>query len=597
MSHQLYTQWGKEQDSQHVLEEYPRPQFVRESYKNLNGVWDYAITCEENFPAQYQGQIVVPFSPECTLSGVNRQLQPEEYLHYRRSVDVDEDWMQGEVLLHFGAVDQICEIYVNGHPVGKHTGGYLPFSFYIQEFLQVGENILQLTVQDMSDTSYHSKGKQSLEPGRMWYTAQSGIWQTVWMEQVPLLHAENIKIDPDYDGKSVTVKVFSHERRRGKGSLEVLFAGQRVAITNFETNMACKIELPEVISWSPEEPNLYDLVITLGEDRIRSYFAMRKFSVARDARGIRRFFLNNQPYFLHGVLDQGYWPESLYTPPSDEAMTFDIQSMKSLGYNLLRKHIKVEPARWYMHCDRIGMVVWQDMVNGGTRYPYNFVTVMPNIMNITCRHIKDDKYRILSRNDVAGREEYYTELHDMIKALYNVPCIAAWVPFNEGWGQFDAKEATLMVRKLDAGRLIDEASGWFDQGGGDVYSIHNYWFKLKNKPKNRMVALTEYGGYAMPVPEHIYGEVTFGYRIYRNKETLTERYVRLMREEIIPNIARGLSTTVYTQLSDVEAEVNGLLTYDRELVKMDIDTVKEINAAVFDAFRCCVETQEDKDCE
>ncbi|MDD3217771.1 MAG: glycoside hydrolase family 2 TIM barrel-domain containing protein [Lachnospiraceae bacterium] len=584
MGEQLYTRWGKQIESQEVLKEYPRPQMVRESYECLNGFWDYAISVSKELPEKYDGIILVPFSPESVLSGVQRQLLPDEFLHYRKQIQVDETILKNRLLLHFGAVDQFCRVYVNGESVGIHRGGYTPFEFDITKKVRVGENVLQVVVQDVSETSYHTRGKQKLERGGLFYTAQSGIWQTVWMEYVPDIYVEALKMTPRYDEGALDLKVFTYKRVRAAVHATVYYQGEHVLTTDFMANETTRITIPDFCSWSPENPNLYDIHLEVGNDRIKSYFAMRKYSVEPDEKGILRYFLNNKPYFFHGVLDQGYWPDGLYTAPSDDALIFDIESMKELGFNTLRKHIKIESARWYYHCDRIGMAVWQDMMNGGAKYHWNFVCILPNFFSWAGRKVKDNKYHVFSRQDVDGRQEYYDELYDMVKHLYNYPSVALWTPFNEGWGQFDAAKATTMLRKLDRNRLIDEASGWYDQKGGDTYSIHNYWNRLRVRPKDRAIALTECGGYAWHVEDHSFNEDFFGYRKFQDKESLTARYCRLMQQEIIPNISRGLSAMIYTQLSDVEDEVNGFMTYDREILKMDKDKIIEINRQVLECF-------------
>lgn len=566
-----------------VLQEYPRPMMVRKSYKNLNGYWDYAIKTTRTMPRQFEGKILVPFSPEAPLSGVERQLQPREYLFYQRTVTVEEDFWKGRLLLHFGAVDQRCEVYVNGLLAGGHIGGYLPFTVDITDQAKVGRNKIQVLVQDVSDTSYHSRGKQKLDRGGMFYTAQSGIWQTVWLESVPVSYISDIKTTPCLDRRSVKVKVLAKGRHMGKVKISVFYQGQLHAEGETEPEKAVEIPLPEIHTWSPQEPNLYQLEISMGEDHIFSYFAMRKFSVEKDSRGILRFCLNNRPYFQNGLLDQGYWEGGLYTAPSDEVMVQDITRAKELGFNMLRKHMKVEAARWYYHCDRLGMIVWQDMVNGGSKYHMAFVCALINVMPGLGRKMKDSNYKLLARQDKPGREEYYHELREMIHSLYNYPCICTWVPFNEGWGQFDAAKVTAYVRKMDRTRLIDQASGWFDQGGGDVYSIHNYFRKISIRPQNRAAALTEYGGISYRVPEHGRWESVYGYGICRSAKELAGRYVKLM-EETAAQIPQGLSAAIYTQLADVEEEVNGLFTYDRKKLKIDKETIKKCNEKIYRQF-------------
>ena len=585
MAVQLYTIWGKQVDLEHVLEEYPRPAMVRKSYKNLNGIWEYTIDQSENFPEKYEGTILVPFSPEAVLSGVNRQVMPEDVLHYRRIINLNENFLHGRCLLHFGAVDQICNVWMNEKLVGGHTGGYLPFTIDVTEQIKQGDNLLQVEVKDFSDTSYHSRGKQKLERGGMWYTAQSGIWQTVWMECVPENYIRDLKIVPQYDDGIVELKVLTNEKKRTECTGVISFQGKTLKTIQFYANQKTKIELERYEEWTPETPNLYDLEITMEKDKVSTYFAMRKYSVDRDKNGILRFFLNNRPYFHNGLLDQGYYPDGLYTAPSDEALQYDIKKMKELGFNMLRKHIKVEPARWYYHCDRIGMLVWQDMVCGGENYNMKFICTMPNMFMWTGRIIKDNKYKKFARENELGRKEYYRELKEMIRHLYNYPSIAAWVPFNEGWGQFDAARATALIRRLDPNRLVDEASGWFDQHGGDMYSIHNYWRKLKVKPReDRVVALTECGGYSYRMENRSYCDEVYGYRKYYSKQELTEGVTGLWEQELIPNIKNGLSATVYTQVSDVEEEVNGLVTYDRREVKVTEQEIKDVNQKLYDVF-------------
>ena len=586
MGTELYTRWGRNLDPDHVLQEYPRPELVRESYINLNGFWDMAITKTSALPSVYDRQILVPFSPEAPLSGVNRQLKPDEYLHYQRTVKLPDNKAGGRWILHFGAVDQGCEVFLNGIRIGTHVGGYLPFSLDVTEYAGEGENLLQVVVWDLSDTSWHAKGKQSLERGGMWYTAQSGIWQTVWMEAVPAHYVRELKLTPDYDHGKVRVKVLTNEtEKKIPVRATVSFRGNDIGVWEITCNRSSELSIPDFKSWTPETPNLYDIQITMEDDTVAGYFGMRKYSVERDGKGILRFFLNNKPYYHNGVLDQGYFPDGLYTAPSDEALSFDIQTMKDLGFNMLRKHIKIEPARWYYHCDRIGMLVWQDMVCGGDRYRYWFVTLMPNVQMWTGRVFSDHNYRLFSRAGEEGRREFKQELKETIRRLYNHPCIAAWVPFNEGWGQFDAQEAVKLIRRLDPNRLIDEASGWFDQGGGDMYSIHNYFRKLRVRPKkNRVVALTEYGGYFCQEPEHSFCDKVYGYRKYASSAELTEGISKLWEKELIPNIPKGLSASVYTQVSDIEEELNGLITYDREIMKIDPARMRRENKMLFEAF-------------
>lgn len=596
---QLYTRWGKNLDRDHVLEEYPRPLLMREDYQILNGWWDYAFTIDYKQPQQYEGRILVPFSPETALSGVGRQLKPDEYLWYRRNFDLpgwDREKGQNRILLHFGAVDQSCEVRINGHKVKRHTGGYLPFEVDISRYAQESANELIVAVKDLSDTSYHSKGKQKLNAGGMFYIAQSGIWQTVWLEKVPETYIKEIKTVPDIEKKIIRIKVSSSYstdkknvdklsrnlpieikiRKPGLYPDPVVKPSQISTEDMLETAVLAVsdkwIEIPiESISlWNCETPYLYYFEVKLGDDRAISYFAMRKFSLETKVHEeFLRICLNGEVQFQNGVLDQGYWPESLYTPPSDAAMIFDIQEMKKTGFNMVRKHLKIEPQRWYYHCDRLGIVVWQDMVNGGSYYKHWFVTYGATLLSWLRIPMRDVYPRLLSREAKAGRLEFIREMKETIRLLGNHPSIAAWVIFNEGWGQFQTEDMTRIVRRLDPNRLIDQASGWFDQGGGDFSSLHNYFFKLFIRPeRERASVLSEFGGYSYREPGHCAKEKLYGYGICKNKKDLEKRF--LERWSGVRNlIPQGLSASIYTQWTDVEEEVNGVFTYDREVRKIE----------------------------
>ena len=596
---QLYTRWGKNLDRDHVLEEYPRPLLMREDYQILNGWWDYAFTIDYKQPQQYEGRILVPFSPETALSGVGRQLKPDEYLWYRRNFNLpgwEREKGQNRILLHFGAVDQSCEVRINGHKVKRHTGGYLPFEVDISRYAQESANELIVAVKDLSDTSYHSKGKQKLNAGGMFYTAQSGIWQTIWLEKVPETYIKEIKTVPDIEKKIIRIKVSSSYstdkknvdklsrnlpieikiRKPGLYPDPVVKPSQISTEDMLETAVQAVsgkwIEIPiESISlWNRETPYLYYFEVKLGDDRAISYFAMRKFSLETKVHEeFPRICLNDEVQFQNGVLDQGYWPESLYTPPSDAAMIFDIREMKKTGFNMVRKHLKIEPQRWYYHCDRLGIVVWQDMVNGGSYYKHWFVTYGATLLSWLRIPMRDVYPRLLSREAKAGRLEFIREMKETIRLLGNHPSIAAWVIFNEGWGQFQTEDMTRIVRRLDPNRLIDQASGWFDQGGGDFSSLHNYFFKLFIRPeRERASVLSEFGGYSYREPGHCAKEKLYGYGICKNKKDLEKRF--LERGQGVRNlIPQGLSASIYTQWTDVEEEVNGVFTYDREVRKIE----------------------------
>ena len=579
----------------HPLAEYPRPAMRRDSCEILNGPWQYAITQTAEYPAAWQGSILVPYSPETPASGVNRTLQPGQWLHYHR-LFAPPAGEGGRVLLHFGAVDYACAVQVNGHLAGGHRGGYWPFTLDITDLLNgTGRNSLWVAVQDPTGHGTQARGKQTLKPGGMFYPAQSGIWQTVWLERVPDNYIQTLTVTPDYDARTVTVRVHTAKPGGAVNLWAMVRAGGVTIAEDWGSDEADQdgevtLNIPEehFFPWSPDTPFLYDLTVGTNQgeeaefDTVHSYFALRKWSCAPDAHGVLRFCLNDKPILLNGLLDQGYWPEGLYTPPSDAAVERELSEVKALGFNLLRKHAKIEPQRWYYHCDRLGLIVWQDIVNGGSAYNLWFVTYLTNVLQPLLRRFPDGKAcrRLLSRAKPAGREEYAHELADTVQALRCHPCIACWVPFNEGWGQFDAGKAVQALRTLDGTRLVDEASGWFDQGGGDVHSLHNYFYPLRIRPQKRTVALSEYGGIAWPMPGHEPPHKTYGYGTAKDRQELTARYKKLQLKTVLPQLEKGLSALVYTQLTDVEDEVNGLFTYDRAAVKPDANAVRSVNAAL-----------------
>ena len=579
----------------HPLAEYPRPAMRRDSCEILNGPWQYAITQTAEYPAAWQGSILVPYSPEAPASGVGRTLQPGQWLHYHR-LFAPPAGEGGRVLLHFGAVDYACAVQVNGHLSGGHRGGYWPFTLDITDLLNgTGRNSLWVAVQDPTGHGTQARGKQTLKPGGMFYPAQSGIWQTVWLERVPDNYIQTLTVTPDYDARTVTVRVHTAKPGGAVNLWAMVRAGGVTIAEDWGSDEADQdgevtLNIPEehFFPWSPDTPFLYDLTVGTNQgeeaefDTVHSYFALRKWSCAPDAHGVLRFCLNDKPLLLNGLLDQGYWPEGLYTPPSDAAVERELSEVKALGFNLLRKHAKIEPQRWYYHCDRLGLIVWQDMVNGGSAYNLWFVTYLTNALQPLLRRFPDGKAcrRLLSRAKPAGREEYAHELADTVQALRCHPCIACWVPFNEGWGQFDAGKAVQALRTLDGTRLVDEASGWFDQGGGDVHSLHNYFYPLRIRPQKRTVALSEYGGIAWPMPGHEPPHKTYGYGTAKDRQELTARYKKLQLKTVLPQLEKGLSALVYTQLTDVEDEVNGLFTYDRAAVKPDANAVRSVNAAL-----------------
>ena len=577
----LITRWAKNVDPECPHPEYPRPQFKRAAWQNLNGLWDYAITGNQNKPPEtFTGQILVPFPIESALSGVKRSLKPDETLWYHRTFSIPEDWEKERFLLHFGAADWACQVFLNGALVGSHQGGYDPFSFEITDWMQKGENTLLVSVTDPTDTQPNQRGKQVHEPGFIWYTASSGIWQTVWIEPVPQSYLEMVKITPDVDRSTIEITCkISSERPYLQVRCTVFDGDDQVAEEIDGTGQPLELAIPAPQLWSPTSPHLYDLEITLLEgetevDQVRSYFGMRKFSLERDKNGHLRFCLNNQPLFLYGPLDQGYWPDGLYTPPTDEAMRWEIAFIKDTGFNMLRKHIKVEPARYYYHCDRAGIIVWQDMVSGGiSPKPIWFVVAQ------WFKGLRDDwAYWRLGRRKRVNRQQFKLEYQRMIDALHNVTSLAIWCPFNEGWGQFDAAQIADWTKDYDSTRLVDHASGWFDQGAGDFKSEHVYFKPLPKPEKDsqRGWVLSEFGGYSLAVEGHTWQkEDHFGYKKFASKAALTEAYLELLDRQLKAWIAAGLSAAVYTQTTDVEVELNGFLTYDREVVKMDLDALKK----------------------
>ena len=563
----LPTNWSRSFDREHPLPEYPRPQFVRESYLNLNGTWNYAIKKSSALPREFLAQITVPFSPETELSGVCRVLKPDEYMFYEKTFTLPEGFNKGRVFINFGAVDQIAEVYLNGKRVGGHIGGYTPFTIELTDAInEADENQLIVAVQDFSDTKYYSKGKQKLNRGGIWYSPQSGIWQSVWLESTPVEYLESVKITPDYDNELVSFEYF------GTDSVEVMIYDGDNLIADTTDKV---VKLPDFKSWSPESPFLYKVVFKACGEKIKSYFGMRKFSTGVDSRGVKRLFLNNKPYFHNGLLDQGYYSDGYLTPPDYAAMENDIRFVKEAGFNMLRKHIKIEPLMYYHYCDVNGILVWQDMVNGGGEYGLE-TSVIPFVGV----KLDDRNYKLFHRTDKEGRDLYYREMEDTVKLLYNCPCIAVWVPFNEGWGQFDSAKAYSKIKELDSTRIVDTTSGWHDLGSSDVISKHIYFTPIKVKKGNRPYVLSEFGGYSMKIEGHTFNNKMFGYKIFKSKSSLTNAYKHLYNRVIIPQIKDGLCAAVYTQLTDVEDELNGLLTYDRKACKIDINVLKEINERV-----------------
>lgn len=722
----LLTQWGEALDKRCPLAEYPRPQLRRADWMCLNGTWQYAIVGEAGAdvasdaallesapPAHWDGDITVPFSPESMLSGVQRQLLPGQTLWYRRSLGFAPLRAGERLLLHFGAVDQCCRVLCNGVEAGRHTGGYWPFTFDITALLCTGENELCVSVVDDANTGSEAYGKQMLKRGGIWYTAQSGIWQTVWCERVPTRYVQSVRITPLWRTGAVRLEVQMSDLRGAAGNsaardsgaaacedgtcagaqkhpanfasalgavmeqaaeggeavsgtdnasgvqsvqskdsengvnridwaaLESLAPhafeaskatgatgavhtenainapnqpgiasttniadtpgttehheppmpikavvrganGAIVAQANLHEGQAAEIAIPNAHSWTPDDPYLYTVTITAGEDEVESYFGMREFGTGLDMRGNPCLTLNGTPLFHSGLLDQGYWSDGMYTPPSDEAMVWDIHQMKALGFNMLRKHIKIEPLRWYYHCDRLGMLVWQDFVSGGGPYHPMVTQVLPFVGV----RLNDSHYSWFGRKGKAGRDAAARDAQRTVSLLYNCASLAVWVPFNEGWGQFDAAAMCGAVRLLDNTRPIDHASGWHDQHAGDFQSYHIYYkeFFPRLDGTQRVLALTEFGGYSLPVDGHMASDRRFGYKIYNTRAELNEAVEMLYYREVLPAVKQGLAAAIYTQVSDVEDEINGVATYDRRVLKLDAERFCALHKELYAAF-------------
>ncbi|WP_332446923.1 glycoside hydrolase family 2 protein [Sphaerochaeta sp.] len=545
-------------DPNHVLEEYPRPQMVRASYQCLNGVWDCAISDDPSIPSWYPASIVVPFSVETTLSGVEQKLAPHQTLTYHRTFSHVLSNPQNRVLLHFDAVDHRCVIFLNHQKVGEHIGGYLPFQFDVTTVIE-NENDLIVQVQDPCDTQPIIRGKQSEKNHGIFYSGQSGIHQTVWLEEVPDIYIKHLVIESKPEQKCWQVRVLANQEHV---PVTIQYLDGTHSVHGYsEELLSCQV--PEVHLWSPEDPHLYPFTVCLGEDCVESYVGLRTFSVEHG-----RLCLNGKPYFHHGILDQGYWPFSLYTPPTDQAMIDDLLLVKKLGFNMVRKHGKIENLRWYHHCDQLGLLVWQDMPSGG-RKPIQ--PVMSGPLFLPSFSIRDHHYALLGSQDASYRKEFEDTLIGMVDMLRNCTCIAMWVIFNEGWGQFDSARMLKLMESLDPSRTCDPASGWYDQGIGKVASRHVYFkaYRHTHDPLDRAIVLSEFGGYVYRCNGHDEQKKVFGYATYPDRQSFNEAFFHLYQQQILPARKQGLSASVYTQLTDVQQELNGLVSYDRLSVKLD----------------------------
>ena len=553
----LTTLYEDNLDKNQPYKDYPRPQFVRNSYINLNGKWEYAITKSNEFPLKYDGDILVPFCPESKLSGVERRIVKGEYLYYRKTFVLPSDFIKDKVILHFGAVDYECWVYVNGILVGYNDNGYLPFECFIDEYLKQENEIIVKVKDDLDPIQPY--GKQVRKPKGMWYTQVSGIWQTVWIESVNKDYIKSIKIDTDFDNKILNLAIDASNIEK---EIQVLYKDKEVA--NIKTNdNNVQIKLKSIKAWSPEKPNLYDLIIKTATDEVKSYFAFRKIHIEDG-----KILLNNKPYFFNGLLDQGYYPDGIFLPATKEGFIDDIKKMKELGFNTLRKHIKIEPMEFYYQCDKLGMVVFQDMVNNG-KYEFISQTALPTI---GFKYFKDRKSK---------KNKYYLKFIDSsvktVKHLYNCPSILYWTIYNEGWGQVNSDDMYDLFKTLDQSRIIDSTSGWFYHKKSDVFSDHVYFKEIKYKKKDIPTVISEFGGFSYKLNEHSYNLTnTYGYKNFYSQEEFEDAVISLYKNQVLPNINNGLSAAIYTQVSDVEDETNGFLTYDRRILKVDKKKFKEL---------------------
>ena len=554
--------------------EYPRPQMERAQWQNLNGLWQYAVVPKDAaMPDEFEGEILVPFAIESSLSGVGRRLDDKSELVYSRTFTVPSDWRGQRVLLHFGAVDWKADVWVNDVKVGSHEGGFTPFSFDVTAALvgKSGINTLTVRVWDPTDNGPQPRGKQVNRPEGIWYTPVSGIWQTVWLEPVPAHYIEHLRITPDVDRNVLTVQPVT-SATSCLAEVEVYDGSQLVATGRSINGHPVEVRMPaDVKLWSPDSPALYDLKVRLKDgrrimDEVSSYAAMRKFSTMRDKDGIVRLALNNRPLFQYGPLDQGWWPDGLYTAPTDEALRYDVEMTKQLGFNMIRKHIKVEPARWYTHCDRLGIIVWQDMPSGDRNPEWQMR-----------QYFTGAERTRTPQSEAIYRKEW----KEIIDCLYSYPCIGVWVPFNEAWGQFKTPEIAAWTKQYDPSRLVNPASGGNHYTCGDMLDLHHYPEpEMFLYDAQRATVLGEFGGIGLVLKDHLWEpDRNWGYVQFNSSEEVTNQYAQYA-DMLLKLIKRGFSAAVYTQTTDVEVEVNGLMTYDRKVVKMDADRVREINRRI-----------------
>lgn len=573
----IKTVWAEKIDPNNVLPEYPRPIMERDKWQNLNGLWDYAILpMGQQEPQTFDGKILVPFAVESSLSGVQKELGKEKELWYRHTFTIPSDWKSKNVILHFGAVDWKAEVYLNNIKIGSHTGGYTPFCFDVTPFLTSGNQKLVVKVWDPTSDSSIPRGKQVTNPNGIWYTPVSGIWQTVWLEPVNNKHIVGITPIANIDNNNLKVKVCT-KNTESSDIVEVKLKDNNKVIASAKgvVGQTLDIAIPNAKLWSPESPFLYDLDVTLIErgksvDKVSSYAAMRKVSKKRDANGIIRIQLNNKDIFHFGPLDQGWWPDGLYTAPTDEALKYDIVKTKDFGYNMIRKHVKVEPARWYTHCDRLGILVWQDMPNGDQGPHWDM------------HHYFDGKEVTRS---IESEQNFRKEWKEIMDYLMPYPSIAIWVPFNEAWGQFKTQEITEWTQYYDPSRLVNPASGGNHYlKVGDILDFHKYPSpEMMMYDNERITVIGEYGGIGMPLTDHLWQpDKNWGYVQFKSAKEVTDEYVKYGRQ-LLNLVKSGISGGVYTQTTDVEGEVNGLITYDRKIIKVEEDRIRKINQEIINS--------------
>ena len=579
----ISTPWAAKVDPAKPLPEYPRPQMERKDWMNLNGLWQYSILPKINttIPSSFEGRILVPFAIESALSGVGKTVGKDSILWYERTFTVPTNFKKNKIILQFGAVDWQCNVYVNGKEVGMHQGGYDPFSFDITAALNKSKNQkITVKVWDPSDDGPQPRGKQIKNPNSIWYTPVTGIWQTVWLESVPETYIVTTKQTPNIDKKNLSVFTkIENVLPTDQVIVSAWDKNNKIAEQTVAPNTEALLNIPNLILWSPKNPYLYNLKVTVIRknkiiDEVKSYFAMRKISMEPDNNGIQRMMLNNEFVFQYGPLDQGWWPDGLYTAPTDEALKFDIEKTKEMGFNMIRKHVKVEPARWYNYCDKLGMLVWQDMPSGDLG---NHWENRPGIYG-----------RATDKDRTEESEKIYrTEWNEIMEDLYNFPSIVVWVPFNEAWGQFKTKEIVEWTMKKDASRLVNTASGGNFVDVGHIIDLHNYPEPLMPDAtlygKTRVLVLGEFGGLGLPVENHTWQKKNnWGYQSFKNKDDLFNRYSQLV-DKLPELIEKGLSAAVYTQTTDVEVETNGLMTYDRREIKIPVNKLKDVHLKLYDS--------------